>query len=105
MDCGQPASSVHEILQARILEWVAISSSRVSSLARNQICVSCIGRWILYCRAMREARYPCYGEVKLKFKEVLKLTEGVMSDPRAKIQAYILQTSKSYAVKYAILMS
>ena len=28
MDCSPPASSVHGILQARILEWVAISSSR-----------------------------------------------------------------------------
>jgi len=26
MDCSPPASSVHEIFQARILEWVAISS-------------------------------------------------------------------------------
>ena len=31
MDCGLPGSSVHGILQARILEWVAISSSRGSS--------------------------------------------------------------------------
>ena len=31
MDCGPPGSSVHGILQARILEWVAISFSRVSS--------------------------------------------------------------------------
>ena len=31
MDCGSlPGSSVHEIFQARILEWVAISSSRVN---------------------------------------------------------------------------
>ena len=28
MDCSPPGSSVHEILQARILEWLAISSSR-----------------------------------------------------------------------------
>ena len=28
MDCSPPGSSVHGILQARILEWVAISSSR-----------------------------------------------------------------------------
>jgi len=28
MDCGPPGSSVHGIFQARILEWVAISSSR-----------------------------------------------------------------------------
>ena len=32
MDCGLPGSSVYGILQARILEWVAISSSRGSSL-------------------------------------------------------------------------
>ena len=31
MDCSPPGSSVHGILQARILEWVAISSSRESS--------------------------------------------------------------------------
>ena len=29
MDCGLPGSSVHGILQARILEWVAMSSSKV----------------------------------------------------------------------------
>ena len=28
MECSPPGSSVHEILQARLLEWVAISSSR-----------------------------------------------------------------------------
>ena len=31
MDCSLPGSSVHEILQARMLEWVAISFSRGSS--------------------------------------------------------------------------
>ena len=30
MDCSPPGSSVHEVLQARILEWVAISFSRGS---------------------------------------------------------------------------
>ena len=30
VDCSPPGSSVHRILQARILEWVAISSSRGS---------------------------------------------------------------------------
>ena len=33
MDCSPPGSSVHGILQARILEWVAISFSRGSSRA------------------------------------------------------------------------
>ena len=41
-DCNPPGSSVHRISQARILEWVAISSSRGSSWPRNQTCVSCI---------------------------------------------------------------
>ena len=31
MDCSPPGSSVYGILQARVLEWVAISSSRGSS--------------------------------------------------------------------------
>ena len=50
MDCSLPASSVHGILQARILEWVAISFSRESSWPRDWThisYVSCIGRRIL----------------------------------------------------------
>ena len=37
MDCGPPGSSVHGILQARILEWVAISFSRGSSLLNPHV--------------------------------------------------------------------
>ena len=48
MDCSPPGSSVHGILQARILEWVAIPFSRRSSQPRDQTRVSCIGRWVLY---------------------------------------------------------
>ena len=48
MDYSLLGSSVHGIFQARILEWITISSSRGSSQARDQTCVSCIGRWILY---------------------------------------------------------
>ena len=36
MDCSLPGSSVHGILQARMLEWVAISSSRGSSRPRDR---------------------------------------------------------------------
>jgi len=35
MDCSLPGSSIHEILQARILEWVAISFSKGSSWPRD----------------------------------------------------------------------
>ena len=43
MDYSLPGSSVHEILQARILEWVVISFSRGSSRPRDRTRVSCIG--------------------------------------------------------------
>ena len=57
MDCSLPGSSVHGILQVRILEWVTISSSRESSWLRDQIrisCTSCFGRLILCYRATWE---------------------------------------------------
>ena len=48
MDCSPPGSSVHGILQARILEWVAISFSKGSSSPRDWARhVSCIGWWFL----------------------------------------------------------
>ena len=40
VDCSLPGSSVHRILQARILEWVAISFSRGSSKPRDQTHIS-----------------------------------------------------------------
>ena len=42
MDCSPPGSSVHGILQARILEWVAIPFSRGSSQPRDRTCIFCI---------------------------------------------------------------
>ena len=42
MNCGPPGSSVHGILQARILEWIAIPFSRGSSRPRDRTWVSCI---------------------------------------------------------------
>ena len=46
MNCSLPGSSVHGILQARILEWIAIPFSRGSSWPRGQTQVSCfVGRF------------------------------------------------------------
>ena len=42
IDGSPPGSSVHRILQARILEWVVIPFSRASSQLRNQTQVSCM---------------------------------------------------------------
>ena len=51
LDCSPPGSSVHGILQARMLEWVALPSSRGSALPRDRtriFYVSGIGGWALY---------------------------------------------------------
>jgi len=45
MDCSPPGSSVHGILQARVLEWVAMPSSRGSSRPRDRTHVSCLLHW------------------------------------------------------------
>ena len=47
MDCSPPGSSVHGILQARILEWVAMPSSRRSSWP-SVFYVSCTIKRVLY---------------------------------------------------------
>ena len=49
MECRPPGSSVYEILQARILELVAMPSSRGSSQPRDQTQVSCIAGGFFYC--------------------------------------------------------
>ena len=48
VDCSPLGSSVRGIIQARILEWVAVLSSRRSSRPRDQIWVSCIADGFLY---------------------------------------------------------
>ena len=55
VDCSPPGSSVHGLLQARTLEWVAISFSRRSSCLRDWTRVSCIDRWVLYHWAIKDA--------------------------------------------------
>ena len=55
MDCSLPGFSVHEILQARILEWVAISFSRESSQLRDWIQVFYIAGECFTIWATREA--------------------------------------------------
>ena len=49
--CSPPGFFIHGISQARILEWVAVSSSKISSRPRDQThisYVSHIGMWVLY---------------------------------------------------------
>ena len=57
MDCSPPGSSVHGILQARILEWVAIPLSRGSSWPRDRTQVSCIVGRFFTVWAIRDPRF------------------------------------------------
>ena len=80
MDCSPPGFSVHGILQARILEWVAISSSRGSSGPRDGTCVSyvsCTGRWVPY----HQDRLRPHSEILLSLKkeQILLLTTSWMN--------------------------
>ena len=63
MGCSPPGSSVHGILQARILEWVAMPFSRESSRPRYQTFVSCIaGRFCTIWatnEALKSVIWPC----------------------------------------------
>ena len=55
LNCSLPGSPVHAIIQARILEWVAISSSRGSSWSKDWTYISCIGMQVLHQWATSEA--------------------------------------------------
>ena len=72
MDCSPPSFSVHGTSRLRMLEYVAIYYSWVSSppCARTCIfCASCIGRWILYHCSTWEAPFQ---NTKIKKKIILK---------------------------------
>ena len=56
MGYNQPDSSAHGISQERTLKWVGIYFSRESSRPRDQTCVSCIDRQILYHWVTRETQ-------------------------------------------------
>ena len=86
VDCRLPGSSVHRILQAKIVEWVAISSSRGFSQHRDWTSVSyssCIGRQIPYHWATWEALTICelVQIIIVKIKKVSEKLRNFLKDP------------------------
>ena len=63
MDCSLPDFSVQEVLQARILEWIAMPSSRIFLTQGLNLClfVSCIGWWVLYHWSRLGSPYATWG--------------------------------------------
>ena len=60
VDCSLPGSSVHGIVQARMLAWVAIPFSRGFSQPRDRTLVSCIAGKFFTVWVTRKALYYCY---------------------------------------------
>ena len=72
MDCSPLGSSVLGILQARIMEWLAIPFFRGSSQNRDQTWVSCIADRFFNVRATREAQM-LYNQHFFLVVEIVKL--------------------------------
>ena len=93
MDCGPPGSSVHGLLQARILEWVTVPSSRGSSQPRDYTHVSYVSYigW--------QVLYHIYFCSFLKTHSV-QFSRSVMSDS---LQPHRLQHARSFTNSQSLL--
>ena len=85
-DCSLPGSSVHGILQARILKWVVMSSFRGSSWPKDQIGVSMALRWqagflplVPPGKPLRWYHSPLFFFLQSHWLLFLTLPEGVLS--------------------------
>ena len=81
--CSPPGSSVHGILQVRILEWVAIPFFRGLSWPRDWILVSCIAGRFFTIWATREAPEICLPHHILIFWWLVPFPYWVVSSSRA----------------------
>ena len=84
MDWTPPGSTVHGIVQARILEWASISSSMESTQPRDWTCISCVSsidRWILYHWSPWEAKLglPSVSQM-VPQSFIISNTEGSVND-------------------------
>ena len=112
IDCSPPGSYVHGVLQARILEWVAMSSSRGSSQPRDQTQVSCIAGGVFAVWATREAlenqycpfdrRGYCVLEI---IKWLLSVITKLVSEAGAELQPHDLFQFEGVFISYWLLRS
>ena len=98
LDCSLPHSSVHGILQARILEWVAMPSSRGSSQPRDQTQVSHITGELFTIWATREALLE--SSCSLMLSRVLKYNSHQKSWPHLDTRKQLFMTSQKLVVDY-----
>ena len=55
MDCSQPGSSIHGILQAKILKWVAMSFSNAGEYENPRLGNVLVVQWLRICLPMQRA--------------------------------------------------
>ena len=101
MDCSPPGSSVHGISQARILEWVVISSSRGSDGPRAQTCISCITGGFFTTQAINEQT------VKSSYNGVILLSTKSSSSVHTAVwlSEYHAEGKNPYTQKYLLCIS
>ena len=75
MDYSPSGSSVHGILQARTLEWVAIPFSRRSSRPKDQTQVSCIADGFIIIWVTREVPYDLWDITKRNNLQIIWVSE------------------------------
>ena len=101
--CNPMGSPVHEILQARILEWVAISFSRGSSRPRDPTWVSCIASRFFTISATGKS--PMRNNVWTKFclwAADLELLDHLPSLPLNSVILWLSQNSGSQQQQYLL---
>ena len=77
MDCRLPGCSVHGVFQARVLDWVAVCSSRGSLGPRDWSHVSCIGRGFYLPQSHQGSTHILLGVRKSSRNTELKCTKRV----------------------------
>ena len=110
MDCSPPGSSIHEIFQAGILEWVAISFSRGSSWPRDWTVVSCTAGRFFIDWATRETTYRKFFKINKKqipHKRIVKSKSSMLIIRKYKfwidIREVVLRLSHIIIVRFSIL--
>ena len=98
VDCSLSGSAPHGIFQERILEWIAISSCRGSSQARDWTSVSCIVRQILYHWATWEAHIYSVGFTFYKLGDYDQIDAKIFTVFMVLLKAHYLWQVSSFSV-------
>ena len=106
IDCSPPGSSVYGIFQARIVEWVAMSSSKGSSWPKDPrlLMFTCIGRQVLYHRATWEAWFDNMSLLKYKCLLFTISLESIYFSPLIRCRSVCIIQTPLHSLLYVIVV-